>query len=117
MAIDDFFSDILPDSNTDFFSFGNVITGALPLITQALTRFAIGGNAQRSRNQAAAFEQIAGTFFGRGISGSLPPVRLPAATPPFVPGDDRQGRYFGTSQGQSMAQIAAAIVRASQRYL
>ncbi len=107
------FFDFLPDTTSSpglqLPSFDTLLLKSLPTLTQALFR----GRRQTS------LEQLTTGFLRQVIGGARNPSggnTIP--TPPIIPsGGAPSSGYFRASQGQSLAQMASAIARASQRYL
>lgn len=94
--------------------FERIITQNLPVIAQSLARII----ASRSGGHSP-FEHIASDFLRQNFDSD----RLPTRTPPIFPLHNSardafaQSTPFRVSRGQSMAQLAAALSRASRRYL
>lgn len=86
----------------------------LPFITQSLAHLISSRRGDRS-----PFEQLASDILRQGFEQN----NLPNRTPPFFPSQNpgrfgfQQSAPFRPSRGQSMAQLAAMLTRASRRYL
>lgn len=118
-GIGNFFSGTTPAAGTTpgagtSFGLENVFAQSLPGVTQFLLQRAIGN---RLGGAGAPLANIASgllnqAFSAGNVSGGTPPI-ISSFGGPNLP----KSGSFRASNGQSMAQLAAALTRASRRYL